>query len=307
MLAAIRDGFGKHTVHIEPEKTLTIWSNLLGAFMTGVATSGIARISIATLLLRFTIERAWRIAIWMLIGLQLGSVLAYEIVKLAQCQLVIGGHRVVKQSYCFSRTQVWALNYMNVGELRLGACPNRPLLQRPPSRPGELTWLPLTLGICTLSDLVCTALPIFVVWHLSRSVVEKTLVIALIATTLLATSCAIPKIYYLATYEFGKDDSLWRIVPEVFWCRTEEAMIIIAACMPLLKGPIERCLRRVGLPHFDSPPRTLSTIQTAVVRHRAKGGWPEEGAGQYTLPHDVEGITMTTTKTETSEREYANR
>ncbi|GAB1314684.1 hypothetical protein MFIFM68171_04894 [Madurella fahalii] len=273
MIAAIHQGFGRHTAHIEPANMRSILSNLLGVFMTGVATSGTARISIASLLLRFTMERTWRIVLWILIALQVSNILAYEIVKLAQCQLVIAGQALLRKSRCFPKTQVWALNYTNV-------------------------------VICMLSDLVCTALPIFVVWHLSRSVVEKTLVIILIASCLIATACSIPKIYYLATYDFNSDDRMWHLVPEFFWCRIEEGMIIIAACVPLLKGPIERCLRRFGLPQFDSRPRTLTSIDTRVLGNRVKGGWPDEGQRQWSIPSDVEGVVIT--RTGTREREAAN-
>lgn len=152
-----------------------------------------------------------------------------------------------------------------------------------------------------LSDLICTAMPIFVVWRLSRSVIEKSLVIVLIASALIATACGIPKIYHLVTYDFGSDDGLWHLVPEFFWCRIEEAMIIIAACAPLLKGPIERCLRRFGLPLFESQPRTLSRIGTVVFANNAEVGWPDEGQRQWSISSDVEGMTVA--MTDTSERE----
>jgi len=41
----------------------------------------------------------------------------------------------------------------------------------------------------------------------------------------------------------------------------EEAIIIIAACVPLLKCPIERLLQRFGLPTLGRPARTFTNVE----------------------------------------------
>ncbi|KAK5659459.1 hypothetical protein OQA88_660 [Cercophora sp. LCS_1] len=255
MMAAIHHGFGKHTSDISDAKRLTLNSNPLGVFMTGVATSGFARISIATLLLRFTTKRTWRVIIYIIIALQATAVAVYLIVQLVQCRTVIAGREHFRETQCLKKTQVWAFSYVNV-------------------------------ALCMVSDCICTALPILLVWRLSRSRVEKGLVVVLIASCLVATACGIPKIYYLVVYDFATKDPLWDLVPEFFWCRLEEGIIIIAACAPLLKGPIERWFRGLGCAALERQPRTLNRITTGGFGTRE---WVE-GQVPWSLPSEAETV-----------------
>jgi hypothetical protein len=128
----------------------------------------------------------------------------------------------------------------------------------------------------------------FLVWRMSRSVVEKTLVIVLMASCLLATACGGPKIYYIVVYDFRSNDFFWQLAPELLWCRLEETIIIIAACAPLLKGPVERLLGRFGLPTFGPTVRDLNMISSGdYVLDR--GAWPDEGGRRvWAPPSDVE-------------------
>ena len=97
------------------------------------------------------------------------------------------------------------------------------------------------------SDLVCATIPVFLVWRLSRSVVERTLVSVLLASGLFATGIGIAKLYYMFVFDFSSKDAFYLMVPEFFWSRLEETIIIIAACAPLLKCPVERALRHLGV------------------------------------------------------------
>jgi hypothetical protein len=116
MIAAIEHGFGRHNVYISPSDKGFISSYLLGVFMTGVAVSGFARISIACLLLRFTTNRMWRIIIWITLVLQVGMVLTYEIVQLVQCKSVISDKVRWRGSSCLTKSQVWAFTYVSVSK-----------------------------------------------------------------------------------------------------------------------------------------------------------------------------------------------
>ena len=111
-----------------------------------------------------------------------------------------------------------------------------------------------------VTDLVCALIPVFIVWRLSRSVMERSLISVLMASCLLASGCGVAKLYYMVVYDFDTDDNYYRLIPEFFWCRMEEAIIIIAACVPLLKSPVERMLRRVGLPPFRIPTPGLNRV-----------------------------------------------
>lgn len=225
--------------------------------------SGFARISIASLLLSITPSRRWKFLLWGSITLQIVFMLSYEIVQLVQCKSTIASQSRPSvnsgtNSQCMSRTAVLVFSYTSV-------------------------------SVCMLSDAVCSIIPLFVVWRLSRSTLEKSLVMVLMGSCLVATACGIPKVYYLATYDFAGKDQLWALVPEFFWCSMEEGIIIIAACAPLLKGPIERVLRRLGLPTFGVPMRDLNRISSVALGSKAERSWEEGGRRRWSLPSDMEG------------------
>ncbi|KAK1828755.1 hypothetical protein QBC39DRAFT_415621 [Podospora conica] len=253
-IVAIGHGLGRHNHYIGPHDTFMIHRYLLGVYMTGVVVSAFARISIAVLLLRFTTARAWRVAIWAIIAAQVGYVVVYEIVQLVQCKSVLMGEG---GSRCMSKAMVLTSTY-------------------------------ILMGLSILSDLICSALPMFLVWRMSRSAVEKTLVIVLMASCLLATACGGPKVYYMVVYDFRSSDFFWQLAPELLWCRLEETIIIIAACAPLLKGPVERLLGRFGLPTFGPTVRDINRISSGAYV-MASGAWPDEGGRRvWSPPSDVE-------------------
>jgi hypothetical protein len=134
-VVAIRHGFGRHNHFISAHDAFMIHRYLLGVYMTGVVVSAFARMSIAVLLLRFTTARAWRVAIWTIIGGQVGYVVVYEIVQLVQCKSVLMG----SDSRCMSRAMVLTSTYILMGTsspfFRL-ACKGKPdqfALQASPS------------------------------------------------------------------------------------------------------------------------------------------------------------------------------
>lgn len=145
------------------------------------------------------------------------------------------------------------------------------------------------------SDFICGTIPIFLIWPLSRSVVEKTLISILMASCVLATALGIPKLYYVLTFDFGSPDHLYLLVPEFFWCRMEEAIIIIAACAPLLKCPIERGLRRLGLPGFQALPREMNAIHLQSYDSSKDAGSSWQGSrSTRSDPEDRAAVTTTT-------------
>ena len=114
------------------------------------------------------------------------------------------------------------------------------------------------------SDLICGILPILLIRSLTRSTVEKVLTSILLASCLFASGIGIAKIYYQATYDFSSKDSFYLQTFIFFWSRLEEALIIIAACAPLLKQPLESWARKwVGFRGFgEVKPRSLPTIKS---------------------------------------------
>ena len=113
-----------------------------------------------------------------------------------------------------------------------------------------------------LSDLVFAALPMFTIWTLHRPVVEKTLISVLMASALFASAACGVRIYYLATFDIKSPDAWRDMVPQYTWCRVEEIVIIIAACAPFLKSPLERLLQRMGFATFQNTPDRLDAVQS---------------------------------------------
>lgn len=115
MVAAIAHGFGRHNVDIPAAEEPLIKVYLLGIYMSGVAASCFARISIACLLLRFTTHRWWRTLIWATMALQVVTVITYEVSQLAQCESVltkIDTH----DSRCLPPKQVMAFTFLSFGK-----------------------------------------------------------------------------------------------------------------------------------------------------------------------------------------------
>jgi hypothetical protein len=271
MTIAIQSGFGKHMIYMPNGSAgrIVVSNHVLGAWMTGVVASGFARISIAALLLRITPSRRWKALLWTTIAIQILYMVSYEILQLVQCRNTFA-NKARPTSQCLSRAKVFAFSLTSV-------------------------------AACMLSDFVCAAAPLFIIWRLSRSTLEKALVMVLMASCLVSTACGIPRIYYLATYDFGGSDPLWSLIPQFFWCKIEEGIIIIAACVPLLKGPIERVLERLGMPTFRLPLRDLNRISSVALGSKEEGMWEGRDRRIWSLPSEGgESATMTATATTTT-------
>ncbi|GAB1317803.1 Rhodopsin domain-containing protein [Madurella fahalii] len=220
--AAILNGFGKHTVDIPRSGLMVLGNYLFATFLTGVPAACFARISIACLLLQITLSRRWRILIWAVIVLQALFMITYDAVHLTQCRSVISQKVRVDTTSCLTPSQVWSFTYANI-------------------------------SVSMFSDFVCAVIPICLIHRLTRSLVEKVLVAILLASSLFATACGIPKLYYMINFDFTSTDGYFLMTNQFFWSRFEEGIIIIAACAPLLKVPVERFLARLGFPTFETP------------------------------------------------------
>ncbi|KAK1754072.1 hypothetical protein QBC47DRAFT_280693, partial [Echria macrotheca] len=216
--AGVGRGFGKHTSAI-PNGTAdlsTISNLLLGALLAGAISSGLARISIASRLLRLESICWKRLILWTIIVLQILSTIAYEIMQPFQCKDRITSQSRVSER-CLDRQQVLTSSYISI-------------------------------GICSLGDSICAIISICLIYPLSLPRREKVLVIILMMLCLLATVCGIPKIYYVRTYNQNTSDPTWELIPETVFYEVEQGLIIIAACAPSLKRPVEKALKWLGLP-----------------------------------------------------------
>ena len=77
----------------------------------------------------------------------------------------------------------------------------------------------------------------------------------------MGTGACIARIYYMVVFDFSSPDGYYLMVDRFIWSRAEESLMIIAACAPLMKSPVERLLKRLGLAQgFSVPQRELNKI-----------------------------------------------
>jgi hypothetical protein len=88
-------------------------------------------------------------------------------------------------------------------------------------------------------------MPIQLIRTLQRPLREKILISCLMATGLVATGIAAYKM--TLSQQANTGDMLASTVKLSLWCKLEEQVGIIAACLPCLKASIERLLHRLGI------------------------------------------------------------
>ncbi|KAK3348932.1 hypothetical protein B0T25DRAFT_546830 [Lasiosphaeria hispida] len=242
---AVSHGFGRHAVYVDPSDLAVLGTQLFFIFIAGSIATGFARISIACLLLQVTTSRRWRIGMWSTIVVQALFMIIYCAVQLAQCHSAISKNINIKQTQCFTPAQVSSFSYAS-------------------------------MGISMFSDLVCAIIPAFLIRSLSRSLVEKILTFTLLASCLLASLLGVAKIYFTVTFDFASTDGYYLMVDKFLWSRLEEAMIMIAACAPLIRVPIERALKRLGFSGFKAPARELNVVSLGSSA-KDGGEWGSEG------------------------------
>jgi len=114
-----------------------------------------------------------------------------------------------------------------------------------------------------LGDLTSAIMPMFLIWRLSRSVVERCLISFLMAMGLFATGAGVMKIIYSYTYDRNSHDALREMMPEFLWCRIEETVLVVACSAPLLKAPIGTVLQKMGFPSFREQTRDLVSFHSS--------------------------------------------
>jgi hypothetical protein len=121
-----------------------------------------------------------------------------------------------------------------------------------------------------VGDLIFAIMPMFIIWKLGRSTLERCLISFLMTMGLFATGAGVLKIIYSKTYDRSSPDVFRAMMPVFLWCRMEEVLLIVASSAPLLKAPVEQALHRLGLPKFQNKSRELNSFHSfraAAARH----------------------------------------
>ncbi|RYP43873.1 hypothetical protein DL768_009606 [Monosporascus sp. mg162] len=128
-------------------------------------------------------------------------------------------------------------------------------------RPIRAMWEPVP-GMGIASDLAFAIMPAFVIWPMHRPVMERILVIILMALGTVAAVAGVMKLVHSAAWDPRKN-IIRDWVPLLWWYRVEEIGLIAAACAPFLKPFIERMLGRFGVPQFRFVTIVLRTIRSS--------------------------------------------
>jgi hypothetical protein len=118
-------------------------------------------------------------------------------------------------------------------------------------------------------------MPIFFIWPLNRPVIERILITVLMGLGIIAATAGAMKLYYIGTWKFG-EEAVKETVSIYMWYRVEEISLIASACAPLLKGPTESMLSRLGLQRLSFAPLSLKTFRSGG--RSAAMDVPEENA-----------------------------
>ncbi|KAL5315240.1 hypothetical protein ACEPPN_017891 [Leptodophora sp. 'Broadleaf-Isolate-01'] len=127
-------------------------------------------------------------------------------------------------------------------------------------------------------------MPVQLIRTLNRPRREKILISCLMALGLLATGIAAYKMTLSQLSHSG--DLLATTVKASLWCKLEEQVGIIAACLPCLKSPAERVLRRVGI--VMSQPKQFISRPSFVITLKQESGSPSS----QTAPADYTARDM---------------
>ncbi|KAF4629092.1 hypothetical protein G7Y89_g9060 [Cudoniella acicularis] len=216
LMSSVSHGLGRHNFYVSPDEQIQA-SRLLFISQPPWAWSiAMIKISMACMLLRIKTTKPWKIFLYSMIGLQIATAVAANCAQFLQCRPLAA---------------LWD--------------PNTPDVKCWDVKSSQLSiYLNSAIGICT--DLTFSFLPISFIRKLERPFWEKVVIASLMGLGLVASVSSIVKTTLISSY--GKTgDALWDSVNLSLWSVLEEQIGIIAACIPCLKSPFERMLRRFGV------------------------------------------------------------
>ncbi|KAK0652537.1 hypothetical protein B0T16DRAFT_406357 [Cercophora newfieldiana] len=271
-IVAVASGFGRPTHLLSTEDIEVIGVSTFIVFIVGYWASTFARVSIALLLISIIQKKVWRGFLWSIIVFNILVLAAMNTAQLFQCRPLRAVWASVPDAKCMPPETIWNIGYIS-----------------------NSLWM-----VC---DAIFAILPSALIWRLSREPLEKVLLSLLMGLGLLAMAAGVPKILTMKLFDVTSDNVVGDMMPCYLWSRIEEIMLIIAACAPLMKVPLEGLLnKRFGLPRFRPNERKLNTISTLPARPPTSGGYfySWRGRSQVFSKEKLGSQTTTTTTTTTT-------
>ena len=222
VLAAIPHGYGRHDFYVPPEERnkagLVLYSSQV-PWSWGV---GLSKISIAFMLLRIKHSLRWKTFLYAMIIIQAASAISANIVQFSACRPLAA---------------MWD-----------------PLISKGNCWPHQAFWICILVNgiIAIVTDVIFTCIPVSFIYKIKRPFCEKLVVSFLLGLGMLASAASVMKMM-TTMRKYGKTrDNLYDGVDMALWSMVEGEITIIAACVPCLKSPSEKVLRRLGWLRTDS-------------------------------------------------------
>jgi hypothetical protein len=113
MVAAIREGFGRHNYYVTVEGSAGIFRYVFYDEILGSWASCLARVSVALMLLEFHISIPWRVFLWIAILFQLGVAFSSNLCLFIQCRSLRAMWDMVPDATCWTsqQTQIYAYTF----------------------------------------------------------------------------------------------------------------------------------------------------------------------------------------------------
>lgn len=263
----VASGFGRHSYDVTPEQGVKILRYVYMVVLLTPFVPTLTRISVGCLLLKFARTTTWRAFIWFTICIQAACAIGTEVFQFLQCRPINAHWEEVPGARCFSAEQIWICGYVIVAAAMFG-------------------------------DLTLAVMPMFLIWKLSRSIVERCLLTFLMALGLVATTAVVMRVVIMHTFDYTSPEKYRDLIPMYFWIRMEEVILIIASSAPLLKSPIEHALHRFGVPTFQHRTWELNSFHSV---HMSKAPRLRHHRSQQELLESRQNIAIHERRLEASE------
>jgi hypothetical protein len=227
ILAAIPHGFGRHDFYVSPEDRRDAGLLIFCGQIPWGWGVGLSKISIALMLLRIKQHTLrWQIFLYTMIIIQVAFSVHANIVQFSICRPL---------------ASIWD-----------------------PFVPRSNCWPPHVVHICVIvncvvaivTDIIFTFIPLTFIYKIKRPLREKIVVSILMALGIVASAASIVRLTLAKKYG-PNSDRLYDFIGLALWSNIEGEMAIIAACVPYLKSPSEKVLRRLGLLSSRTEPKCL--------------------------------------------------
>ncbi|OCL03094.1 hypothetical protein AOQ84DRAFT_348256, partial [Glonium stellatum] len=214
-IAAVAYGWGHLSSYVPQHRSTTAYKCLFAMEFFWMIAIALVRISGASSLLRYITSGPLRVVLWALIGVQVIITCGWIVVTLFNCHPLRSFWEPVEVVSCWPRKYTIVYGWVSAA------------------------------GFFTLIDFTLAIMPLKFIWNLHRPARERILISTLMATGLLATAMAGVKMTTFNAVYLG--DPLSATVWPSMLAQMEELVGIIGVCMPCLKSPAERVLRRMGV------------------------------------------------------------